>query len=72
MTDVKVGDAVVASGVDGIFPKGYLIGRVEYADHVTGLYRTINVRPGVDFSSLEEVLVVMTPPRPATRDEDVK
>jgi len=26
----------------------------------------------VDFSSLEEVLVVMTPPRSAVRDEDVK
>jgi rod shape-determining protein MreC len=72
LADVKVGDAVIASGVDGIYPKGYLIGRVEHADRGTGLYHTITVRPGVDFSSLEEVLVVMTPPRPAARDEDVK
>ena len=72
LADVKVGDAIVASGVDGIYPKGYLIGRAENVERGSGLYHTITVRPGVDFSSLEEVLVVMTPPRPATRDEDVK
>jgi rod shape-determining protein MreC len=73
LNDVKAGDAVVASGVDGIYPKGYPIGRVEYAStRGGGLYQTINVRPAVDFSSLEEVLVVMVPPRGATRDEDVK
>lgn len=70
--DVKPGDAVVASGVDGIFPKGYAIGRIETADRGSGLYFTITVRPSVDFSSLEEVLVVLTPPRPATPDEAVK
>ena len=72
LADVKPGDEVVASGVDGIFPKGYRIGRVEHADRGSGLYRTITVRPGVDFSSLEEVLVVLVPPTGATRGEDVK
>jgi len=72
LNDVKVGDTVVASGVDGIYPKGYLIGRVEYAARGGGLYQTITVRPAVDFSSLETVLVVLVPPRAATRDEDVK
>ncbi len=72
LTDVKAGDNVVASGVDGIFPKGYLIGRVERADRGGGLYRSITVRPGVDFASLEEVLVVLLPPRSATRDEAAK
>jgi rod shape-determining protein MreC len=70
--DVKPGDTIVASGVDGIFPKGYLIGRVERSDHGSGLYRTISVVPAVDFSSLEEVLVVLEPPRPAVRDEAAK
>ena len=59
-------------GVDGIFPKGYRIGRVEQADRGSGLYRTITVRPGVDFSSLEEVLVVLVPPTGAARGEDAK
>jgi len=72
LADVKAGDNVVASGVDGIFPKGYLIGRVERADRGTGLHLGISVRPGVDFSSLEEVLVVLIAPRAATRGGDVK
>jgi rod shape-determining protein MreC len=69
LNDVKAGDPVVASGVDGIYPKGYLIGRVEIATRGGGLYQTITVRPAVDFSGLEEVLVVLVPPRPATPDE---
>ena len=72
LADVKAGDAIIASGVDGIYPKGYLIGHAEQVERGTGLYWNITVRPGVDFSGLEEVLVVTTPPRPATRDEDVK
>jgi rod shape-determining protein MreC len=72
LSDVKPGDNVVASGVDGIFPKGYLIGRVERADRGVGLHLAITVKPGVDFSSLEEVLVVLIPPRAATRGGDVK
>lgn len=72
LADVKPGDSVVASGVDGIFPKGYLIGRVERAERGAGLHLAITVRPGVDFSSLEEVLVVLIPPRAATRGEDAK
>ena len=70
LADVKPGDAVVASGVDGIYPKGFTIGRIEAADRGTALYRVITVRPSVDFSSLEEVLVVLVPSRPAFPDDD--
>jgi len=70
--DVKAGDRIVTSGVDGIYPKGYLIGQVERSDRGGGLYRNISVHPAVDFTSLEEVLVVLEPPRPALRDEDAK
>jgi rod shape-determining protein MreC len=72
LAEVQPGDAVVASGVDGIYPKGYAIGRVETADRGTGLYYTIVVRPSVDFSAVEEVLVVLTPPRAATAEEPAK
>jgi len=72
LADVKDGDSVIASGVDGIYPKGFLIGRVERSERGTGLYRSITVRPAVDFSGVEEVLVVLVPPRPATRDEAVQ
>jgi rod shape-determining protein MreC len=61
IADVAVGDVVVTSGIDGIFPKGFIIGRVEALDRSGGAYRRITVRPAVDFSSLEEVLLVLTP-----------
>jgi len=61
LADVAVGDVVVTSGIDGIFPKGFIIGRVEALDRSGGAYRRITVMPAVDFSSLEEVLVVLTP-----------
>jgi len=72
LADVKDGDLVVSSGVDGIYPKGFMIGTIEKAERKGGLYLSIAVRPAVDFGSLEEVLVVMVPPRPAQHDEDLK
>ncbi len=60
--DVKTGDLVVTSGIDGIYPKGFVIGTVEHADRGAGAYHEIMVGPAVDFSRLEEVLVVRTPP----------
>jgi rod shape-determining protein MreC len=61
VSDVAVGDHVVTSGIDGIYPKGFVIGTVEAVEKSGGGYRQILVRPAVDFSSLEEVLVVLTP-----------
>jgi len=61
VADVSVGDVVVTSGIDGIFPKGSIIGTVESVEKSGVVYRRIVVRPAVDFRSLEEVLVVLTP-----------
>ncbi|HSB88113.1 MAG TPA: rod shape-determining protein MreC [Ilumatobacteraceae bacterium] len=69
LSDVKPGDVVATSGVDGIYPKGYAIGHVENVERGAGLYLTITVRPAVDFSSLEEVLVVLVPARSAAPAE---
>jgi len=69
LADVRPGDLVVASGIDGIYPKGFAIGYVEGTERGAGMYRSILVRPAVDFSSLEDVLVVLVPPRPATPEE---
>jgi len=69
LADVKPGDKVIASGVEGIYPKGFAIGHVESSERGSGLYRAITVRPVVDFSSLEEVLVVLVPPRSATPED---
>jgi rod shape-determining protein MreC len=70
LADVKVGDLIETSGIDGIFPKGFLIGKVENVERGSGVYKNIRVRPAVDFSRIEEVLVVKTPPRPVVAGED--
>lgn len=68
LAEVKVGDIVVTSGVDGIYPKGFVIGTVESSEPGPGLYRVIGVRPAVDFRGLEEVLVLLVSPRAAGAD----
>lgn len=60
--DVKPGDLVVTSGIDGIYPKGFVIGTIEHVERGAAGYHEITVRPAVDFTRLEEVLVVRTPP----------
>jgi rod shape-determining protein MreC len=56
--DIRVGDVVVTSGLDRIYPKGYVVGRVNRVERDGEGYAFIGVVPAVDFSSLEEVLVV--------------
>jgi len=67
--DVAVGDLVVTSGIEGIFPKGFTIGRVDVVEKTGPAYKRITVKPAVDFSRLEEVLVVLTP-TPAREAEE--
>jgi rod shape-determining protein MreC len=60
--DVQVGDAVVTSGLDGIFAKGLLIGKVTAVDKKgQGLFQNADIAPGADFDRLEEVLVLLDP-----------
>jgi rod shape-determining protein MreC len=61
VSDIVVGDVVVTSGIDGIFPKGFVIGRVDAVEKAGGAYKRIVVKPAADASSLEEVLVIVTP-----------
>jgi rod shape-determining protein MreC len=56
------GDVVVTSGIDGIYPKGFVIGTIEQVERVGGSYGTVTIQPAVDFAQLEEVLAVLTPP----------
>jgi rod shape-determining protein MreC len=59
--EVKAGDVVVTSGIDGIYPKGFVIGQIQSVKRGAGGYSSIVVRPAVDFSALEAVLIVVTP-----------
>jgi rod shape-determining protein MreC len=61
LADVKKGDRVLTSGIDGIYPRGFPIGTVERVERGVGLYKEIWLRPVVDFSSLGAVLVVLEP-----------
>ena len=60
--EVKAGDVVVTSGIDGIYPKGFVIGQIQSIRRAAGGYSDIVIKPAVDFTSLEAVLVVVTPP----------
>ena len=70
VADVVVGDVVVTSGIDGIYPKGFVIGKVDAVEKSGSTFKRISVRPAVDFLSLEEVLVITTlpPGREGTRE----
>lgn len=58
-SDVGVGDAVVTSGLDGLFPPGLMIGLVSRVERPTGaFFAEIELAPAVRISQLEEVLVI--------------
>ncbi|MBO4793853.1 MAG: rod shape-determining protein MreC [Deltaproteobacteria bacterium] len=56
---IAVGDLVITSGQGGVFPKGIPVGtvaRVERRNY--DMFQTVVVTPNVDFSRLEEVLIL--------------
>lgn len=58
--DVNEGDVVVTSEYSNIFPPGIFIGIVSRVDIIPGsITKYIRVQPGVDFSRLEEVFVML-------------
>jgi rod shape-determining protein MreC len=60
LADVRPGDVVMTAGIDGIYPKGIPVGVVTKAEKGQDLFKTITVRPSVDFGSLEEVIILHT------------
>ena len=56
---VQPGDKVVTSGLDGIYPKGKLIGTVVKVEDAPDMFKRIEVEPGMDLFRLEEVLVLI-------------
>lgn len=62
--DVRIGDIIVSSGSDGVYPKGLRIGRVsEVIEHDADIFHEVFITPFVDFEKLEEVLVVIDVPK---------
>jgi len=59
-SQVKAGDEVVTSGLDGVFPKGLPVGAVKQVRRdAQGLFLEALVTPAVNLSEIEEVLIVL-------------
>ena len=57
--DIKPDDTIVTSGLDGIFPRGLLVGTVSSVHREgPGLFLNVQLAPAVNFRQLEQVLVV--------------
>ena len=58
--DVQVGDLIVTSGLNNIFPKGFQIGTVTSIDKSRyGMTQDVEIKPVVEAMNLEEVFVVL-------------
>lgn len=57
--DIEVGDRLITSGLDGVFPKGLLVGTVTKVRKKSfGLFQVVGVDLAVDPSQIEDVLLV--------------
>jgi len=57
--DIQEGDRLVTSGLDGIFPKGIMVGTViKVRKQTLGLFQYIEIMPAVSLTRTEEVLIV--------------
>ncbi|MEA3464853.1 MAG: rod shape-determining protein MreC [Thermodesulfobacteriota bacterium] len=58
--DVHLGDMVITAGTGGVFPKGLPIGTISnIIKHDYGLFQTLELAPSVNFSRLEDVLIIL-------------
>jgi rod shape-determining protein MreC len=66
--EVKIGDRVVTSGMDRIFPKDLPVGIVSQVKAGT-TFKQIRVRPSANVEKLEEVIVLLTTDQLAMKQE---
>lgn len=72
LAEVAVGDRVLSSGLDRIYPKGLVVGRVRSVGAASGLFREVVVTPSARFDQLEQVLVLKLPDQDVTLTESVR
>lgn len=59
LSQIQSGDVIVTSGLTGGFPRGLVIGEVQDTEEGPGeLFQSAAIRPMVDFTKLEEVLII--------------
>jgi len=69
--EVEVGDVLVTSGVGCRFPAGIPVAKVtKVVKRDFGIYQSVEARPTVDFSRLEEVLIVLSEVKDCAPVED--
>ncbi len=56
--DIAVGDILITSGVDGIFPEGIKVGVVRKVERKKGFFQNIEVIPYQSDSKIEEVALI--------------
>ena len=56
--DIKMGDELITSGQDQIYPKGLSLGVVNYVGPRQGNFKIVRIHPSVNFGRLEEVSVM--------------
>jgi rod shape-determining protein MreC len=59
--DLQEGDRLISSGMGGVFPKGLIIGDVKDIHRNGRQTPQVVIHPSVEFSHLEEVLVLIKP-----------
>jgi rod shape-determining protein MreC len=72
LAQVATGDAVVTSGLDGIYPKGLLVGHVRAVLPASGLFKDVLITPAVSFDRMEEVLILKGGEQDRTLTEAVR
>ena len=61
--EIRVGDAVISSGLDGVYPKGLHIGKISgVIRRNAGIFQEVTLTPFVDFEKLEQVLIMLKQP----------
>jgi len=56
---VEIGEKILTSGMDNVYPKSILIGKVEKIDASENqLFQKITILPAVDFNKLEKVFIL--------------
>jgi rod shape-determining protein MreC len=69
--EIEQGDVLVTSGYGCRFPKGIPVARVtKVIPRDFGIYQQVEAEPTVDFSRLEEVLVILRDTKDCAADKD--
>lgn len=56
--DVAVGDRVVTAGIDGVYPRGMLVGQVVEVGPGDDHFHRVKVAPAVDFGHIDQVYII--------------